>query len=229
MTRVPFGVVAALAAILTVVLGGCAAPWQPVKDDRSAGVPSASFSPTAPAPLDIVVYGDSNTTGFAGTLEAGAAAGLAWVAHLPSEEYSWSGGWAVDGATTADMASAATPMPGADLLIVMGGTNDIARGVPLDTVIANILHIAEVVDAPRVAVAAIAPLNVLPGEALALNEALETFAREQAWAFVDPWRDLRHRDGTWIEGYSPDGVHASPEGYAQAAAQIALQLRSAVP
>lgn len=174
----------------------------------------------------LVVYGDSNSTGFEGTLDAGMAAGSAWAASLPAEAFAAVGGWAVDGATTTAMADNASPAE-ADVLVIMGGTNDLAFGGTTGEVAANATIIADVVGAPNVVLAAIAPFDYLPAEALALNESLASFAAQQGWYFVDPWVDVRTPAGTWVAEYRTDGVHTSPAGYARAGAQIAAQLRSA--
>ncbi|QEW00625.1 hypothetical protein F6J84_11310 [Microbacterium caowuchunii] len=186
--------------------------------------------PLEPAePLSVVVYGDSNTTGFSGALEAGMAAGVAWPAHLPPDEYELIGGWAVDGITTTRLADTAVPAPDADLLVVMGGTNDIAVGTPTDTITANVVRIADVVAAPRVALAAIPPLDPLPEEANVLNTALAELARTRGWEFVDPWAGMRDADGTWMPVYRTDGVHTTADGYARAGEEIGRLLSLTAP
>lgn len=234
-------VAGALLSLSVIALSGCAptesppavaastsptSPTSPTSTPTPITTPSASsLDPApAPAPISIAVVGDSNSTGFLGTLEAGSAAGVAWVSQLPSGEFLSAGGWAVDGATTAAMAAAAFPIPGAHVLVILGGTNDLAIGVPADEVMDNLERIADVVGVPEVVIAAIPPLDFLPQEAMDLNAALAEFAASKSWAFVDPWLDARNADGTWVREYYTDGVHTSREGYAAAAAQIARQL-----
>jgi lysophospholipase L1-like esterase len=175
--------------------------------------------------MTVAVLGDSNTTGFSGTLEAGMAAGTAWVAQLPADEFSVVGGWAVDGSTASVMADAAGALPDAAVLIVMAGTNDIAVGVPTDSTLNEITRIAEAVGARSLVVCAIPPLNWAPDAAQDLNAALQAHASAQGWLFVDPWVQMRNGDGTWVAEYLTDGVHTSAEGYAAAGRQIADQLR----
>lgn len=178
--------------------------------------------------MRITVVGDSNSTGFSGTLENGMAAGTAWAAHLPEDRFALVDGWAVDGATTTAMADAAASVAAGDVLVVMGGTNDLALGVSTATVLAELRRIVDAVGAPVVAVAAIAPLDFLPEEVVAFNSDLERFANTQGWVFIDPWRNVRSPDGTWVAAYRTDGIHTSAEGYAEAASEIARQLRSAL-
>jgi len=189
----------------------------------SAVSPTAS-TPTSRAPIGVAVFGDSNSTGFSGTLEAGVAAGTAWVSHMPAEEFTLVGGWAIDGSTSTAMADAAMAIPDAELLIVMAGTNDIAAGVPTVFTLDEISRIADTVGASSIVLCAIAPLNWSPGAVTDLNAALKEYARAQGWLFIDPWAPVRNPDGTWASAYLTDGVHTSAEGYAIAGAQIAAQL-----
>ena len=193
--------------------------------------PSPTGAPTSDAsePLTLVVIGDSNSTGYTGTIERGIEARTAWVAFLPTAQFTYIGGWAVDGATTTEMADAATAVPETQLVIIMGGTNDIGRGVPEATTLAEVSRIADTVGAPNVAVSAIAPLDYDPDAAVALNASMQAFAAQRGWLFVDPWVTLRSPDGTWVPAYRTDGLHTSAEGYAVAAGHIAAQLSELVP
>ena len=219
-------------AVSAVLISGCAGDPAASPEPTIAGPTSRSSpasSPTA-APSETValtIVGDSNSTGYSGTLDAGIAARTAWVALLPAEEYTFVGGWAIDGSTTTDMADAATPVAGAELLVILGGTNDLAYGIPTDTTLQEVVRIAEAVQAPSVAVAAIPPSDFLPAEASALNSELAALAAERGWIFIDPWVGMRNEDGTWVSAFRTDGIHTSPDGYAAAASQIALQLEGA--
>jgi lysophospholipase L1-like esterase len=184
--------------------------------------------PDSARPVTIAVLGDSNTTGFSGTLEAGVAAGTAWVTRLPAE-FTVVGGWAVDGSTASAIADAAVEMPDVELVIVMAGTNDIATGVPTEITLNEIARIADAVGAQAMAVCAIPPLGWSPRAAQELNSALEAHAEAHGWLFIDPWVEMRNPDGTWVAAYETDGVHTSAEGYAAAGDQIGAQLREWLP
>ncbi len=222
-----------------VLLSGCAGEPAASPETTTTGPTSTpSPDPTSPpasnptstpsGPVALTLVGDSNSTGFSGTLEAGIAAQTAWVALLPAEQYTFVGGWAIDGSTTTDMADAATPVSGAELLVILGGTNDLAYGIPTDVTLREVVRISETVQAPSVAVAAIPPSDFLPEEARALNAELAALAAERGWIFLDPWVQMRNEDGSWVAAFRTDGIHTSPDGYAAAASQIALQLEAAI-
>lgn len=223
----------AVAALAAAMLAGCtapgAAPEVPAGPERSS-TPQATATPAGTvAPVGIAVVGDSNTTGFTGTLEAGLSAGTAWAAQLPPDRFPLAGGWAVDGATTARMLAGVAAFPdGAERVLVMGGTNDLAQGVPTETIEENIRGIVETTGAPAATLLAIAPSDFQPAEALALNADLEALAAREGWNFIDPWTGTRAPDGTWLDAYATDGVHTSPEGYALAGRAVLAHLEGAV-
>jgi lysophospholipase L1-like esterase len=172
-----------------------------------------------------VIVGDSNTTGFRGTLETGLAEGTAWGAQLPPDRFTIAGGWAVDGATTASMREGMASFTGeADHLVIMGGTNDLAIGATVGEIRSNVAAVARDVGAQRVTILAIAPYNYRPSEAMALNRSLRALAEHNGWSFLDPWVVLREADGTWSAEFLTDGIHTSVEGYAVAGREIAAHL-----
>ncbi|MCP2637510.1 SGNH/GDSL hydrolase family protein [Microbacterium sp. HD4P20] len=154
------------------------------------------------------------------------AEGAAWGAQLPSDRFTVVGGWAVDGATTASMAEGVSHAAGADQLVIMAGTNDLAVGVPIEEIKRNVLEISNRVSARDVLLVAIPPLNFLPAEAMQFNQSLSTMAAEHDWGYVDPWVELRETDGTWSAPFLTDGVHTSDEGYAAAGRAIAGHLEA---
>lgn len=179
----------------------------------------------APAPAKtIAVVGDSNSTGFSGTLEAGLGNGSAWAASLPADRFTVAGGWAVDGSTTTVMADAAAAVPAADIVVILGGTNDLAWGEATETTLAEVVRIADTVTAGQIVIAAIPPFDALAQEAIALNAALADLAQQRGWVFVDPWREMRQPDGTWVADYRTDGIHTSPDGYARAGQTLGDEL-----
>lgn len=187
--------------------------------------PRASPSTTA---RSVVVVGDSNSTGFQGVLQTGLASGAAWAARLPADRFAPVGGWAVDGATTAAMRAGISGQGGgADQLIVMAGTNDLATGVTPDVALENISAIVDDVAAREVLILAIAPFDAVAEQATAFNGALADLADRRGWDFLDPWGASRQGDGTWMPGTSPDGVHATAEGYAAAGDAVARYLEGA--
>lgn len=189
---------------------------------------SLSAPPDA-GPVSVAVVGDSNSTGFFGTLEAGVAAKKAWVSLLPEDDFVWVGGWAHDGATSTQMAEQALPVAGAELVLIMAGTNNIAVGMPGEALASDLEHIVEVTGARSVGLVAIPPLNPLPQQALALNADLARLARDRGWMFFDPWTELRTSEGMWETEYLSDGVHTTAGGYQQMASALAGLLDSGLP
>jgi lysophospholipase L1-like esterase len=210
-------------------MAGCSGGSHSETDAPSAatsshGSPSTSAE-SRRAPLRVVIVGDSNSTGFRGTLETGLAEGAAWGSQLPSDQFTIVGGWAMDGATTASMREGIESFGGeADHLVMMGGTNDLATGAALEDVRSNLAAVAREVGAKRVTILAIPPFDYLPAEAMALNRSLGTLAEDNGWRFLDPWADLREADGTWSAEFRTDGIHTSVEGYALAGRDIAAHL-----
>ncbi|MFG6492294.1 SGNH/GDSL hydrolase family protein [Microbacterium sp. P03] len=217
---------------LSLAMGGCATAGAssgatPSSDAASPSRSSTSPPAQTPSPsLSIVVVGDSNSTGFNGTLERGMADGTAWAALLPVPEDTTVGGWAMDGATTAAMLQGivAAPATDADALVVMGGTNDLGQGVAPEAVLQNIEQIVAQVNASCVVLSAIAPFDPLAMQAVDLNASFADLANARGWVFVDPWSAARQSDGTWLPALRTDGIHTSPEGYALAATAIGTAL-----
>lgn len=223
--------IALVGAVLVIAyaIAGCAPATDP---GPPAGTPSegpVSASPMT-ATRSVVVVGDSNSTGFQGSLQTGLTSGAAWAARLPADRFAPIEGWAVDGATTEAM-RAGIVGPGivgqgvsTDQLIVMAGTNDLATGVAPEVALENITSIVDGVGAQEVLLLAIAPFDAVAERATAFNAALEAMADRRGWDFLDPWGASRGEGGVWVSGASPDGVHATPEGYAAAGDEVARHL-----
>jgi lysophospholipase L1-like esterase len=138
------------------------------------------------------------------------------------------GGWAHAGATTDDMLEGVqndgvgTAHP--DVLVLMGGNNDIDWGIPTEDVLDDLVRIADLVHAPRVVLSAVAPEDGLGEQTLALDARLADLAQQRGWQFVDPMTDCRDADGDYEPGTSLDGVHPTE----QAAAHIGVALHEAL-
>lgn len=205
--------VATVGVLLLASAGtGCTAvvaPDPPPTSETSSGTPSSVM-----ATRSVFVVGDSNSTGFRGTLSAGLDAGEAWAAVLSARSPTTVDGWARDGATTDEMRRAVSARDRADVLLIMGGTNDLVAGVKIDDVLANVSRIADDIESPTVVLLAVAPLDALAAEATTLNDAFGSLAQEKGWGFLDPWAGMRRADGTWIASWTTDGVHSTSRGYA---------------
>jgi hypothetical protein len=109
-----------------------------------------------------------------------------------------------------------------DVLIVKLGTNDIAQGVRLSTVIANVKAIVAKVGPKHVILSAIVPSNLnsygrthIDRAALGaqLNRALLATAKQFGWTYLDPDATFRTVYNRYRSGYTKDGTHPNTAGY----------------
>lgn len=198
-------------AVVAVVLVALAltrpGPQAPVTALAARSV--ALASPVA-APLTFAAVGDSitnaNSVDFAG-LQVG---DKSWVRYAAGPQLRFAGGWARGGAQTSTMARNAAPVS-ADVLVIIAGTNDTARGVSFATTSQNLVTIAQKVGAARVIVSAIPPRDSTPDVAVEFNRKLALFATAHGWTFVDAMAGVR--DGTvYADGMTRDGTHPSMSG-----------------
>jgi lysophospholipase L1-like esterase len=141
------------------------------------------------------------------------------------------GGWAAPGATTTEMVAGVQPMA-ADVLVMLAGTNDLAKAAAWPVTEANLLQIGAKAGVPTVLLSAVPPRNTAPAQTRQLNAHLEQLARTHGWAFVDPWADMS-TDGAWMAETSDDGIHPNEQVAAlvgdRLAAAIAAASRSPQP
>ena len=144
----------------------------------------------------------------------------------------------VSGDTTAQMldrlADVLDSGPTPQVVVIMGGTNDIARGMPVDGALRNLQTIAE-----RVRDSGRRPVLVCPppsgafhlDRAMALRAGLHEYARAQRITFVDPWPAMedRSRPGWSRPELALDVLHPNEQGQYVLAEQIARALRWPVP
>ncbi len=207
---------AALAACAVEVAGGSTPS---AEDDGGA---------TGGAPrLDVVrfgVVGDSLTAGAGGPVGSTDVGGAtSWVPAADVPPLQLRGGWAVPGARTSDMRAGVEPLD-ADVLVVMGGTNDVQGELPWGRSRDELLDIVATAGVAEVVVSAIPPLDRFPMEARQYNEALQALAGEQGWEYVDPWSGIATAQGTWAAGSSGDGIHPTQE----VADLVGTRIRAAV-
>lgn len=182
------------------------------------GIPS--FPPTAAAtsapPVEnsdqvgFAVIGDS-ITAWVGKEEG------SWTSHVGTDGILFSGnGWARNGAPLALMDDN-TPRLGADVLVILAGTNDLRSTVPFGDRLGIIDSIVRKAGVADVVISAIPPFDPKPSLATEWNAALETYAADAGHAFVDPWVELRTRGGSYLADATLDGVHPTPDAAEQAA------------
>jgi lysophospholipase L1-like esterase len=131
-----------------------------------------------------------------------------WLNGETSYRFVRVGGWAVPGSITADMRAGVVPTP-ADVLVLLGGTNDLIRGIPFAETAANLRAISATVGARTTVLVAIEPLSASPTARGTENARLAALARAQGWHFVDPWTAVA-AGNDWRPGTTVDGIHPTP-------------------
>lgn len=219
--NLPRGLVlqATVAGVLLASVAGCGLSGDDGRPAPAALPPSsspASGTPERTAPRTFVAVGDSITAGTAAvTQPLDGARGEGSASWLPAaeQESGWDlvDGWAVPGATTADMLAGVTGRDwSADVLVVMAGTNDLAQSLPWAESAANLQGIAAAVGAPTVVAVAIAPSDPRPDARNGFNAALADLAAQRGWTYLDPWPDV-DAGGAFTPGAAEDGVHPTPD------------------
>jgi hypothetical protein len=204
-----------LAALsLLLLLTGCAASSSAAQPGPSA---PPEPSPAAPAPTrtsttgaTFAVVGDSLTAVSVTDFADREVNPTSWVNRLLGSQLDFVGGWARPGALTETMAEE-VEVERPDVLIIMGGTNDVIHGVPTSTTERNITAIVDKVIPENVVISLIPPVDSLPGRADDLNVSLKRLAVDNGWDWVDPYATLR--DGErFAAGATVDGVHPTADG-----------------
>ncbi len=109
-----------------------------------------------------------------------------------------------------------------DILVLLGGINDLYTGVSDDEIVANLTAIADGTLA-RFPDAAVLVQSIYPvadgpdltatGRIRAINSRLEALAEEHGYTYVDVFSALCTADGRLDERYSYDGLHPNDAGY----------------
>ncbi len=115
-------------------------------------------------------------------------------------------------------------------LLVLAGTNDIARGVPLEAIENNLSMIAELAEANKIVplFASLLPVSDYhrdqnpsyeqslrrpPQTIRALNVWLQRFCQEHKYVYVDYFSKLVDNSGFLTADMSDDGLHPNSKGY----------------
>lgn len=220
----------------------------PVASAPSAGAPASTLPLLIPMDDDLdvppvipeaeraraVFVGDSITRGTS-DFTTGALGDWSWFYHLvmaPDAPVSFAGGVADNGMTTTWMASqvwqALSYQP--DLLVVLGGTNDIDAGATPEQILGNLesMHQAALSASVQMAVATIPPsdLEGTDTKVRAYNEALRAWAQDRDVIFLDASAPLRGEEGLgWAAGLSRDGTHPTADAARLMSAAAATTLR----
>ena len=115
-------------------------------------------------------------------------------------------------------------------MLVLAGTNDIARGTPLSTIENNLVMMADLADAYKVKpmFASVLPVSDYhkdqnprnemtkthpPATILELNRWIEGFCKQRNYAYVDYFPALVDSAGQLKADLADDGLHPNPAGY----------------
>lgn len=206
-----------LFGVVTLSLAGYA-----LAQDRTAPTSATAYTPmpiempTRAAAQTISVVGDSNTEVNSSDFSAGDIGDASWVSQLLNDGYTFRGGWADGGTTSATQADNLTQLERADVTLIMTGTNDLAQGVPWEDTAANIDRIVAKAPADRVVLLAIPPRDVeTDPTSQQHNTDLQAFAQDRGYEYFDGLTFLRSPDGGFIYGVSSDGVHLNRDAQAQ--------------
>ncbi len=174
----------------------------------------------------MAAVGDSITAGDSPDLAGGVAGTESWVSHASDDDIEFVGGWAEWGASTEIMAAAVRDPIDADVLVLLGGTNDLGW-VPHAETAENLSLIAERADVEAVVISSIPPLDLFQGAGTQdLNTFLMHYAESQGWNWVDAAEGLRE-GSDFAPGMSYDGVHLSEQGAGVLGRAIADAVREA--
>ena len=219
--------VGAIARRVVAVLAVAAASASMIVGCSAQTPADGTDSPEASAVAALGTFaavGDSITDADSPDFATGNFGAASWATYVVDDGFTFAGGWAEWGATTAMMADAVAPFE-ADVLVLLAGTNDVAFGIPFDESAANLDRIVDTVGIEDVVVVSIPPMDALPNGAEAYNGRLEDLAGDRGWRFVDASAGLRTPDGHYDDGMSSDGLHPSADGARVLGEAIAAELR----
>ncbi|MFP4323718.1 MAG: SGNH/GDSL hydrolase family protein [Anaerolineales bacterium] len=210
--------------ILTLTLAAC----NPFADDADDWPHAETVVPPADARGDfpvIVIIGDSIAAGW-GDCATETCAGIArhwWQDAIGAQGYVFNRG--IGDSTTGDILEHWTrDTAEADILFIMSGVNDLARGAPPERILTNFETIrARALDAGMVPVfSTIMPAETTQGAALSAMRAINTELRglsAAGWWVIDL---SAHMQDPANPGYlapdwlaAPGSAHPSPAGYAR--------------
>ncbi len=115
-------------------------------------------------------------------------------------------------------------------VLILAGTNDVARGVDPAVIQNNLTMMTELADAHQVKVilASILPVSNYhkavnptyertrqrPNSALAdLNRWIEDLCKKKGYTYLNYWQALVDKEGQLTKEYADDGLHPNPSGY----------------
>jgi lysophospholipase L1-like esterase len=177
-----------------------------------AEAPAPAPENPSKVPVEVAVFGDSNSTGHTGSLETGVATGEAYSVQN-NGFMKLVGGWARDGANSSLMLEQAKPVAGADVAVIMAGTNNDVSNLNVAALESDLKGISQKSGAPNTLILALAPWDAKRAEVTAANVQLKAIADRNNWEYLDPWTELRTPENRWVSAYYKDGIHTTKAGY----------------
>jgi lysophospholipase L1-like esterase len=187
MTRKRVLLAAGAAIFLALGINATTAVW-PIST-----VAEGTIAPTIPGavvpgamPTTFAVIGDSiSTRASREGVDMSSGSWTTYASQLGAEFVAE--GWAESGAKLLEMHANVTPIT-ADVLVVLAGTNDLDGELTVDNRLWLVSDIVKKAGAERVILSAVPPLDRDP-------------------AASTEWKTLRTEQGTYVAGYTPDGMH----------------------
>ncbi|ROQ38313.1 lysophospholipase L1-like esterase [Frondihabitans sp. PhB188] len=211
-----------VAVVAIGLLAGCATT--PESTPEAVSMANATPQPTSGAEggIRVAIVGDSLTAGGGRSLASGLTADT-WMTYAQGDGIDYVGGWAVGGRTVQQMAEYAAPISKVDVLVLMGGTNDVRKSISFGQTASSYDKVVATMHPKHVIIGAIPPNDRHPVAAEHYQEQLEKYARAKGWDLVDPWGFARH-GLVYATGTTVDGIHPTTAGYKK----VGLAFRAAI-
>jgi lysophospholipase L1-like esterase len=186
---------------------------------------STASRANADGPVPFAVAGDS--------LSANTGS---WLHQLNDPALTYVGGYQHAGDTTTNDLTSITAVPGAQVLVVMLGTNDIKDAASAAQISTNIEAIVQKVGAPHVLISALPPSNITKDttthvnrrtQGIVENRALVALAAQHGWLYADPYSFQRAWTNAWGAGASTDGTHPTTAVSTLVAQRMDVYIRQA--
>jgi lysophospholipase L1-like esterase len=186
-----------------------AAPSTTASITSSSAASKSASTPNA-APVRLAVVGGASVNGNSPDFLGKKLGDTSWVFYTAGNGVDFVGGWADTDGSTQRMATGTRAVP-ADVLVLGIGVADAQKGVPFSATTANIDRVVKTINAPRVILAGVPPVDASPDTATTVNNDLQQLAKQRGWTYVDAAAGVR--EGTkYAAGMSDDGVNPNAAG-----------------
>ncbi len=168
--------------------------------------------------MKILAFGDSLTVGYLSPFEATPYAEFLQPLLDPQTEIYVAG---VSGETTEDMLrrfDRQVIKNAPDYVVILGGTNDLGRGVSIDQIVENLTQMYQTAQKADMIPIACAIPSLLGADEfipprIELNRRIQETAKKMEIPFADLFTLTADSSGRLRQEYSQDGLHLTPGGY----------------